>query len=87
MLPCSGLVSPQCTGGPPVVVQKGGFSTIHQSDSVFWRLIPLNCINAVCAVVVTGDDNSANKFFGAFILKVFLALLVQRVPKGQQYGS
>lgn len=64
----------------PVVLHKGGFGAIHQGEDVFGWLVPLNGVNAVGAVVVAGDDDAADEFFGAFILEVLLALLVQRVP-------
>lgn len=71
---------------PPVVIHKGGFCAIHQSEGVFGGFVPLNRINSVGAVVVAGDDDAAEEFFSAFILEVFLALLVQYVP-GKQQGS
>lgn len=64
----------------PVVFHKGGFCAIHQWEGVFRGLVPFNGINAVGAVVVAGDDDAADQFFGAFILEVLLALLVQHVP-------
>lgn len=70
----------------PVVIHKGGFCAIHQSEGVFGGLVPLNGINSVGAVVVAGDDDAAKEFFGAFALEVSLALLVQHVP-GKQWGS
>lgn len=71
---------------PPVVLHKGGFCAIHQSEGVFGGFLPLNGINSVGAVVVAGDDDAAKEFFSAFILEVFFALLVQYVP-GKQQGS
>ena len=68
----------------PVVLHKGGFCAIHQRECVFWWLVPLDGIDAVSAVVVAGDDNAANEFFGAFVLEVLFALLVQHVPGRQQ---
>ena len=70
----------------PVVFHKRGFCAIHQSECVFRRLAPLNAINAVGAVVVAGDDDAADQFFGAFVLEVLLALLVQNVP-GRKQGA
>lgn len=46
----------RCTQVSPVVVQEGGCCPIHQSESVLRRLIPLNGINAVRAVVVARDN-------------------------------
>lgn len=70
----------------PVILHKGGLCAIHQSEGVFGRFIPLDGINSVGAVVVASDDNAAKEFFGAFILEVFLALLVQCVPGKQRSG-
>lgn len=69
----------------PVVIHKGGFCSIHQSESVLRGLVPLDGINSVGAVVVAGDDNTPKQFFGTFILEVLLALLVQHVP-GKLWG-
>lgn len=71
---------------PPVVINKGCFCAIHQSEGVFGGFVPLNSINSVGAIVVAGDDDAAEEFFSAFIFEVFLALLVQYVP-GKEQGS
>lgn len=67
----------------PVIIHKGGFSAIHQSEGIFGGLVPLDGIDPVGAVVVAGDDDAAKEFFSAFILEVFLAPFVQHVPDKQ----
>ena len=68
----------------PVVFHKGGFRAIHQGEGVFGWLVPLDGIDAVGAIVVAGDDDAADELFGALVLEVLLALLVQQVPGRQQ---
>lgn len=67
----------------PVIIHKGGFGAIHQSEGIFGGLVPLDGIDPVGAVVVAGDDDAAKEFFSAFVLEVFLAPFVQHVPDKQ----
>lgn len=43
----------------PVIIHKGGFGAIHQSEGIFGGLVPLDGIDPVGAVVVAGDDDAA----------------------------
>ena len=53
----------------PVVIYEAGLGAISHGEGVLGRLAPLDVIDAVRAVVVTGDDDAADQLLGALVLK------------------
>lgn len=78
----SGLSHFTCRASP-VISCKRGAGAVHQSERVFGRLVPLDAIDAVGAVVVAGDDDGANELLGALVLEALFVPLVRQVPDTQ----
>lgn len=64
----------------PVVVQECDFLPIRHCEAIFWSLIPINIINPIGTVVVSGYDNIANQKLSALILEIFFVLLIHGMP-------
>lgn len=64
----------------PVIVCEGDLFPISHGEAILRSLVPVNVINTVGVVIVTGNDNIANELLGAFVLEVLSALLVDGMP-------
>lgn len=64
----------------PVVFQECNLLPIRHCEAIFWSLIPIDIINPIGTVVVSGYDNIANQKLSALILEVFFVLLIHGMP-------
>lgn len=64
----------------PVVFQECDLLPIRHCEAIFWSLIPIDIINPIGTVVVSGYDNIANQKLSALILEVFFVLLIHGMP-------
>lgn len=64
----------------PVVFQERDLLPIRHCEAIFWSLIPIDIINPIGTVVVSGYDYIANQKLGALILEVFFVLLIHGMP-------
>lgn len=67
----------------PVVLQECDLLPIRHHKAVFGGLVPVHIVDTVGAVIVAGDDNTANQELAALVLEVLLVLLVDSMPSGR----